>query len=89
MEVWKIVREASSLTANHCHSTAEKDGGRKEGKKKKKENTLQMLKGDSNYLFTSRARCDSQSRRCLFRILSSLFPISPESSSPFHPQRIH
>lgn len=54
--VERVVREASSLTANHCHSPpAEKTktgkggrGGKKEGEKRKKAS----LKGDSNYLFT-------------------------------------
>lgn len=56
--VERVVREASSLTANHCHSPpAEKTkagkGGRgeEEGEKKKKKEKA-PLKGDSNYLFT-------------------------------------
>jgi len=36
-EVWRTVREASSLTANHCHSPSGKTNSRRERKERKKE----------------------------------------------------
>lgn len=87
-EVWRTVREASSLTANHCHSPAGKTKSRVgRVKKEKKRNVLQTLKGGSNYLFTrSEERRAASRRRRRVWIFASLSLFSNLLSASFaHP----
>lgn len=74
--MWRTVREASSLTANHCHSPGRRS--RIGWVKKEKRNVLQTLKGDSNYLFTR-----SEERRAASRRHVWIFVSLPNLLGPF------
>lgn len=89
-EVWRTVREASSLTANHCHSPPEKTKSRKEGRerrRRKKKETYCRRWREILIIYLRGTRSDARPLVVAFEP-PSLFPIFPRPLRPLAFEKI-